>query len=129
MASGVLGVGCRWCRSRLQHRWTQDEACRVVGWQVGRPETVEEEVDAVHEPVTDEKVASRIAADLLRRPEVTFQATADTTVTGRVAAALEKRSTGSSPAGPPPASRAPARPPAPSDPRIPKPTSSGPTSP
>jgi hypothetical protein len=34
-------------------------------------------------------VASRIAADLPRRPEVTFQATADTTVADRVAAAQE----------------------------------------
>jgi len=72
-----------------QRRWTQYEACRVVGWQVDRPETVQEKVDAVHELVADEKVASRIAADLLRRPEVTFQATADTTVQDRVAAAQE----------------------------------------
>jgi hypothetical protein len=72
-----------------EHRWNQDGACRVVGWQVGRPESVQEKVDAVHELVTDAKVAWRIAADLLRRPEVAFTATTDTTVQDRVAAAQE----------------------------------------
>ncbi|WP_412740719.1 DUF6192 family protein [Krasilnikovia sp. MM14-A1259] len=62
-----------------ERRWTEDEARRVVGYQVRRPESVQEKVVAVHELVRDEEVASRVATDLLRRPEVAFQAMTDTT--------------------------------------------------
>lgn len=50
------------------HRWNEDAARRVVGWQVNQPQTVQEKVVAVHELVTDARVASQVAADLLRRP-------------------------------------------------------------
>jgi hypothetical protein len=62
-----------------QRRWTEDEAKRRVGWQVTRPESVTEKVVAVHELVRDEEVATRVATDLLRRPEVAFKAMTDTT--------------------------------------------------
>ena len=61
-----------------EHRWTQDEARRMVGWQVDHPESVQEKVNAVHELVADEQVASRIATDLLRRPQVAARAMTDT---------------------------------------------------
>jgi hypothetical protein len=62
-----------------QRRWSEDAAKRRVGWTVTRPESVQEKVVAVHELVTDEEVASRIATDLLRRPEVASRAMTDTT--------------------------------------------------
>ena len=65
------------------------EASRRVGNRVANPESVEEKVVAVHDLVRDEKVASRVAADLLRRPDVAFKAMADTTVQEKVVAAQE----------------------------------------
>lgn len=59
------------------HRWTPDVAKRLMGRQVDRPETVQEKVVAVHALVNDEEVASRIAQDLLRRPEVASKAMTD----------------------------------------------------
>ncbi|MDI6105572.1 DUF6192 family protein [Actinoplanes sp. NEAU-A12] len=55
-------------------RWTPDAAKRLMGRQVERPETVQEKVVAVHALVNDEEVASRVAQDLLRRPEVASKA-------------------------------------------------------
>ncbi|MEV0900055.1 DUF6192 family protein [Actinoplanes sp. NPDC049802] len=62
-----------------ERRWSEDEAKRQVGWQVTRPETVQEKVIAVHELVADDEVATRVATDLLRRPKVAFKAAGDTT--------------------------------------------------
>lgn len=62
-----------------ERRWTMDEARRAVGHQVSRPETVQEKVTAVHDLIRDEEVASRVATDLLRRPEVAFKAMTDDT--------------------------------------------------
>ena len=58
-------------------RWTPDAAKRLMGRQVERPETVQEKVVAVHALVNDEDVASRVAQDLLRRPEVASKAMTD----------------------------------------------------
>lgn len=62
-----------------ERRWTEDEAKRRLGWQVSRPETVQEKVNAVHALVDDDEVATRVATDLLRRPEVAARAMSDTT--------------------------------------------------
>lgn len=72
-----------------ERRWTEDEAKRRVGWQVSRPETVQEKVSAVHALVTDDEVATQIATDLLRRPKVAFKAATETTVHERVGAVHE----------------------------------------
>ncbi|GIE90700.1 DUF6192 family protein [Actinoplanes regularis] len=72
-----------------ERRWTEDEAKRRLGWHVTRPETVQEKVTAVHDLVTDDEVATRVAADLLRRPKVAFKASAETSVQERVGAVHE----------------------------------------
>ncbi len=72
-----------------ERRWTEDEAKRRVGWQVTRPETVQEKVNAVHDLVTDDEVATRVATDLLRRPKVAFKVSTETSVQDRVGAVHE----------------------------------------
>ncbi|MBO3744367.1 DUF6192 family protein [Actinoplanes flavus] len=72
-----------------ERRWSPDEASRRVGSRVAHPASVEEKVVAVHDLVRDEKVASRVAADLLRRPDVAFKAMTETTVQEKVVAAQE----------------------------------------
>ncbi|GLY08668.1 hypothetical protein Acsp01_90470 [Actinoplanes sp. NBRC 101535] len=72
-----------------ERRWTEDEAKRRVGWQVARPETVQEKVIAVHDLVTDDEVATRVATDLLRRPKVAFKVSTETSVQDRVGAVHE----------------------------------------
>jgi hypothetical protein len=72
-----------------ERRWSPDEASRRVGNRVAHPASVEEKVVAVHDLVRDEKVASRVAADPLRRPDVAFKAMSETTVQEKVVAAQE----------------------------------------
>ncbi|MFC9976720.1 DUF6192 family protein [Spirillospora sp. NPDC127200] len=63
-----------------RHRWTCDNAKRVVGWNcVDTPLTVAEKVRAVHEIARDEQVAAQVAAELLHRPDVAFKAMSDDT--------------------------------------------------
>jgi hypothetical protein len=54
-----------------QRRWTTSLAQREVGQSTGRPETVVEKVNAIHDLTRDEQVAVEVATDLLRRPEIT----------------------------------------------------------
>ncbi|XVV07759.1 DUF6192 family protein [Actinosynnema sp. CA-248983] len=60
-------------------RWTPDAAKRLVGWQVERPVSVQEKVERIHDLARDDAVASRVAADFLRRPTVAFKAMTDPT--------------------------------------------------
>jgi hypothetical protein len=54
-------------------RWTTALAQREVGQSTGRPESVVEKVNAIHDLAQDEQVAVAVATDLLRRPEITAQ--------------------------------------------------------
>jgi len=54
-----------------QRRWTTSLAQREVGQSTGRPETVVQKVNAIHDLTRDEQVAVEVATDLLRRPEIT----------------------------------------------------------
>ncbi|MEV4222287.1 DUF6192 family protein [Nonomuraea sp. NPDC049725] len=60
-----------------RREWTQDGAKRIVGQKVGHPVTATEKVKAIHDMATDEQVAARAVTDLLRRPEIAFQAMGD----------------------------------------------------
>ncbi|WP_083268738.1 DUF6192 family protein [Lentzea guizhouensis] len=60
-------------------RWTADAAKRLVGWQVGRPKTVQEKVEAIHDLASSDEVAAVVTTDFLRRPEVASRTMADTT--------------------------------------------------
>jgi hypothetical protein len=62
-----------------ERRWTMDAARREVGRQVGHPVSVQEKIEAVHDLARDEEVASAVATDLLRRPDVAFRAMGDNT--------------------------------------------------
>jgi hypothetical protein len=62
-----------------ERRWTMDAARRDVGRQVGHPVSVQEKIEAVHDLARDEEVASAVATDLLRRPDVAFRAMGDNT--------------------------------------------------
>lgn len=57
--------------------WTEDGAKRIVGQKVNHPVSVTEKVRAIHDLAVDDQVASTIAADLLRRPDVAFQTMGD----------------------------------------------------
>jgi hypothetical protein len=78
-------------RSR-RHRWTLDAAKRKVGQRAGRPETVQEKVNRVHDLVADEQVAVQVASDLLRRPAVVADVVADETAMHVVNTAQADRS-------------------------------------
>ncbi len=65
-------------------RWTPETVRRRVGYHGPEPETVQEKVDAVHDLVADEQVATLVATDLLRRPDVAFQAMTDDTARHQV---------------------------------------------
>jgi hypothetical protein len=58
-------------------RWTPDAAKRLVGWQVDKPKTVQERVEAIHDLAADDQVAAVVATDFLRRPEVASRAMTD----------------------------------------------------
>lgn len=83
--AGIAGDEARWAQlddpplnERTGRReWTQDGAKRIVGQKVGHPITATEKVKAIHDMATDEQVAARAVTDLLRRPEVAFQAMGD----------------------------------------------------
>jgi hypothetical protein len=62
-----------------RREWTLDGARRVVGERVDHPVSVQEKVQAVHDLARDEEVASQVATDLLRRPDVAFRAMSDST--------------------------------------------------
>jgi hypothetical protein len=59
------------------HRWTLDAAKREIGHQVHTPATVQEKVEAIHDLARDESVATRVATDFQRRPDVAFKTAAD----------------------------------------------------
>ncbi|MFI9255439.1 DUF6192 family protein [Streptomyces sp. NPDC053069] len=61
------------------NRWTLDEAKRVLGRQVDRPQTPQEKIQAIHILARFETVAAAVATDFLRRPEVAQRAMADDT--------------------------------------------------
>lgn len=63
-----------------QRRWTTALAQREVGQRTGRPETVVEKVNAIHDLTRDEQVAVQVATDLLRRPEITRKVAAENKV-------------------------------------------------
>ncbi|MFI0451903.1 DUF6192 family protein [Actinomadura sp. 6N118] len=73
-------------------RWTQDAAKRAVGQRAGRPETVQEKVNRVHDLVEDEEVAVQVASSLLRRPDVVGDVVGDETAMHVVNTAQAKRS-------------------------------------
>ncbi|MER7772369.1 DUF6192 family protein [Kitasatospora sp. NPDC096140] len=58
-------------------RWTRDAASRVLGWQVASPVTTQEKVERIHDLAADDRVAVKVASDLLRRPEVAFRVMAE----------------------------------------------------
>lgn len=74
------------------HHWTHDAAKRRVGQRAGRPETVQEKVNRVHDLVADEQVAVQVASDLLRRPAVVSDVVVDQTAMHVVNAAQADRS-------------------------------------
>jgi hypothetical protein len=63
-----------------RRRWTVALAQRRVGHSTGRPESVAEKVNAIHDLARDEQVAVAAATDLLRRPEVTSRVAAESKV-------------------------------------------------
>jgi hypothetical protein len=67
-----------------KRRWTPETTRQRVGYHGPKPETVQEKVEAVHDLVADEQVASQIATDLLRRPSVAFKAMRDDTARHQV---------------------------------------------
>ncbi|MEO5875057.1 MAG: DUF6192 family protein [Streptosporangiaceae bacterium] len=60
-------------------RWTEDGARREVGYKVDTPLSVPEKVRAIHDLTADEQVATKVATDLLHRPDIAFKAMADPT--------------------------------------------------
>ncbi|MGX1676338.1 DUF6192 family protein [Streptomyces sp. NPDC055400] len=50
-----------------KRRWTPETSRQRVGYHGLAPETVQEKVEAVHDLVADEQVATQVATDLLRR--------------------------------------------------------------
>ncbi len=74
------------------HRWTLDAARRAVGQQVDRPVSVQEKVAAIHDLAREEPVATRIATDFLRRPDVAFKTLTDDTARHLVNQAQVERS-------------------------------------
>ena len=74
------------------HRWTQDAARRLVGQQVDHPVSVQEKIEAIHDMARDESVATRVATDFLRRPDVAFKAMTDDTARHLVNQAQVERS-------------------------------------
>ena len=60
----------RWTSAPEEHRSTTALIPKRVGHSTGRPETLVEKVNAIHDLACDEQVAATAATDLLRRPEV-----------------------------------------------------------
>ncbi|MFC6879620.1 MULTISPECIES: DUF6192 family protein [Actinomadura] len=75
-----------------RQEWTEDAAKREVGRKVNHPVTVIEKVRAIHDLAVYEQVASSVAADLLRRPDVAFKAMGDRVARDSVNRAQVERS-------------------------------------
>ncbi|KWX20482.1 hypothetical protein AFM11_30385 [Mycolicibacterium wolinskyi] len=60
-----------------ERRWSTDEACRRAGWTPRTPVTAQEKVNRIHDLTKDDTVAVSVARDLLKRPNVAFEAMAD----------------------------------------------------
>ncbi|MCX5384848.1 DUF6192 family protein [Streptomyces sp. NBC_00083] len=67
-----------------RRRWTPETSRQRVGYHGPGPETVQEKIEAVHDLVGDEQVATQVATDLLRRPSVAFKAMTDDTARHQV---------------------------------------------
>jgi hypothetical protein len=65
-------------------RWTPDVAARYAGRTPATPRTVQEKVNRIHDLASDPHVASIVATDLLRRPDVAHTAMADATARHQV---------------------------------------------
>ncbi|MBC9718897.1 RacO protein [Streptomyces sp. TRM66268-LWL] len=65
-------------------RWTPETSRQRVGYHGPGPETAQEKIEAVHDLVADEQVATQVATDLLRRPSVAFKAMRDDTARHQV---------------------------------------------
>ncbi|MEV0437825.1 DUF6192 family protein [Streptomyces spectabilis] len=64
--------------------WTPDQANRRVGFQVARPVSQQEKINAIHTLARDDEVASKVTTDMLRRPDVAFRAMRDDTARHQV---------------------------------------------
>lgn len=73
-------------------RWTPDVAARYAGRTPAAPKTVQEKIDRIHDLASDPHVASIVATDLLRRPEVAHRAMSDPTARHQVNRAQIERS-------------------------------------
>jgi hypothetical protein len=60
-----------------ERRWDVDAACRRVGWTPRTPVSTQEKVNRIHDLTKDDSVAVSVARDLLKRPNVAFEAMAD----------------------------------------------------
>lgn len=60
-----------------QHRWDTDNARRTVGWRPSTARTAQEKLDRIHDLAKDDTVAAAVTKDLLKRPNVAFEAMAD----------------------------------------------------
>lgn len=60
-----------------ERRWDIDTACRKVGWTPHRPVTNQEKVNRIQDLTKDDVVAVSVARDLLKRPNVAFEAMGD----------------------------------------------------
>jgi hypothetical protein len=58
-------------------RWDVDAACRRAGWTPHTPVTTQEKVNRIHDLAKDDTVAVSVACDLLKRPNIAFEAMAD----------------------------------------------------
>ncbi|WP_301121286.1 DUF6192 family protein [Mycolicibacterium fortuitum] len=75
-----------------QRRWDVDAACRQVGWTPRTPVTPQENVNRIHDLTKDDTVAVSVARELLKRPNVAFQAMGDATARHAVNSAQFDRS-------------------------------------
>lgn len=60
-----------------KRRWDGDAACRAVGWTPRTPITHQEKVNRIHDLTKEDVVAVSVARDLLKRPNVAFEAMGD----------------------------------------------------
>lgn len=75
-----------------ERRWDSEAARRAVGWTPRTPVTSQEKVNQVHDLTKDDHVAVSVARDLLKRPNVAFQAMGDQSARHAVNSAQYDRS-------------------------------------